>query len=51
MRFILLITALMGVASAQKLASGKPCKADGSLGICESGLCVQLPNADQGTCK
>ncbi|KAL2830843.1 hypothetical protein BDW59DRAFT_140878 [Aspergillus cavernicola] len=52
MRFLVIITALIGAACAQaKLAPGAPCKQDGSIGICSSGLCVQTPSQAQGVCK
>ncbi|KAL2374292.1 hypothetical protein RJZ57_001227 [Blastomyces gilchristii] len=61
MKFTLLATlALIGTTiSAQtlreltsfKLPNGKDCKEDGSMGICESGYCEQLPKEKTGTCK
>ncbi|KAE8382865.1 hypothetical protein BDV26DRAFT_288169 [Aspergillus bertholletiae] len=55
MRFIL-FTALALVGSAfatpqAQLGAGQPCKADGSMGVCASGLCVQTPGQAQGVCK
>ncbi|KAB8073702.1 hypothetical protein BDV29DRAFT_157332 [Aspergillus leporis] len=44
--------AFVGIALAQaKLPSGQPCNKDGNLGVCESGLCVQLPDQPQGKCQ
>ncbi|KAB8229159.1 hypothetical protein ETB97_010358 [Aspergillus alliaceus] len=55
MRFIFIAAlALVGSAFASpqaKLPAGQPCKQDGSLGVCDSGLCVQLPGQPQGVCK
>ncbi|BCS27765.1 uncharacterized protein APUU_60813A [Aspergillus puulaauensis] len=52
MRFFFISTVLLGAAFAQaKLPAGAPCKKDGSLGVCTSGLCVQTPNQAQGVCK
>ncbi|EYE91872.1 uncharacterized protein EURHEDRAFT_389089 [Aspergillus ruber CBS 135680] len=53
MRFSLISTVfLIGTAFAQaKLPSKAPCKQDGSLGVCESGLCVQTPGDAQGSCE
>ncbi|RWQ98984.1 hypothetical protein C8Q69DRAFT_449391 [Paecilomyces variotii] len=53
MRFSFLAAlALIGAAAAQNtIASGQPCKKDGSMGICQSGLCIQEPNQAQGVCK
>ncbi|OAT07334.1 hypothetical protein BDBG_03406 [Blastomyces gilchristii SLH14081] len=54
MKFTLLATlALIGTTiSAQTLLpNGKDCKEDGSMGICESGYCEQLPKEKTGTCK
>ncbi|KAE8154000.1 hypothetical protein BDV25DRAFT_136368 [Aspergillus avenaceus] len=55
MRFILIAAlALVGAAFAapqDKIPSGQPCNKDGSMGVCESGLCVQLPDQTQGVCQ
>ncbi|OJJ79806.1 uncharacterized protein ASPGLDRAFT_52348 [Aspergillus glaucus CBS 516.65] len=53
MRFSLISTVfLIGTAFAQaKLPANAPCKQDGSLGTCESGLCVQTSDEAQGSCK
>ncbi|KAL4917869.1 hypothetical protein BDW62DRAFT_201420 [Aspergillus aurantiobrunneus] len=52
MRFLLIATALIGAVCAQgKLPAGAPCKQDGSMGVCASGLCVQTPSEPQGKCK
>ncbi|KOC09870.1 hypothetical protein AFLA70_381g001251 [Aspergillus flavus AF70] len=44
MRFtVLAALAFVGAALATpqaKIATGQPCKADGSMGVCDSGLCV-----------
>ncbi|RAH61712.1 hypothetical protein BO85DRAFT_483737 [Aspergillus piperis CBS 112811] len=52
MRFsAITIITLIGTAFAAKLPSGAPCKQDGSMGVCESNLCVQTPSQAQGVCK
>ncbi|KAB8260227.1 hypothetical protein BDV32DRAFT_123362 [Aspergillus pseudonomiae] len=56
MRFsVLTALALVGAAlatpQAAKIPSGQPCKQDGSMGVCDSGLCVQTPSQAQGVCK
>ncbi|OJJ65778.1 hypothetical protein ASPBRDRAFT_201559 [Aspergillus brasiliensis CBS 101740] len=51
MRFSVIIVTLIGAACAAKLPSGAPCKQDGSMGVCESNLCVQTPSQAQGVCK
>ncbi|KAE8136382.1 hypothetical protein BDV38DRAFT_249969 [Aspergillus pseudotamarii] len=55
MRFTLFAAlALVGTALATpqaKIGTGQPCKADGSMGVCDSGLCVQTPDQTQGVCK
>ncbi|GLA01279.1 hypothetical protein AnigIFM60653_011528 [Aspergillus niger] len=52
MRFsAITFVALVGAACAAKLPSGAPCKSDGSLGVCESNLCVQTPSQAQGVCQ
>ncbi|KAL4914491.1 hypothetical protein BDW62DRAFT_204507 [Aspergillus aurantiobrunneus] len=33
------------------LKTGDPCKKDGSMGNCQSGVCIQTPQEDQGKCK
>ncbi|KAI9368135.1 hypothetical protein BJX61DRAFT_546834 [Aspergillus egyptiacus] len=38
-------------AAADLLPAGAPCTKDGSMGICESGVCIQDVNANQGTCQ
>ncbi|KAL4940424.1 hypothetical protein BDV06DRAFT_224071 [Aspergillus oleicola] len=45
--------ALVGtaVAAGGKLPSGASCSKDGKMGTCQSGLCIQEPNAAQGKCK
>ncbi|KAL3434506.1 hypothetical protein BDV09DRAFT_195713 [Aspergillus tetrazonus] len=45
--------ALIGTAMAagKTLPAGAPCTKDGKMGICESGVCIQDVNADQGHCK
>ncbi|KAE8336101.1 hypothetical protein BDV24DRAFT_168551 [Aspergillus arachidicola] len=55
MRFTLFAAlAFVGAALATpqaKIAAGQPCKADGSMGVCDSGLCVQTPDQTQGVCQ
>ncbi|ODM17055.1 hypothetical protein SI65_07454 [Aspergillus cristatus] len=53
MRFSLISAVfLVGTAFAQaKLPAKAPCKQDGSMGICESGLCVQTSPEAAGSCK
>ncbi|KAL4952258.1 hypothetical protein BDW69DRAFT_185576 [Aspergillus filifer] len=43
--------ALVGTAVAANLPAGAPCTKDGKMGTCQSGLCIQEPNAAQGKCK
>uniref|UniRef100_A0A0S1MIK7 Uncharacterized protein n=1 Tax=Phakopsora pachyrhizi TaxID=170000 RepID=A0A0S1MIK7_PHAPC len=47
----LFVTGIAFAAAKAPLADNAPCKKDGSLGVCQSGLCEQQPNAPQGTCK
>ncbi|KAJ5699571.1 hypothetical protein N7536_002584 [Penicillium majusculum] len=52
MRFTILTTlAFVGLSIAGSIPSGGQCKPDGSLGNCESKLCVKLANQPFGKCK
>ncbi|KAJ5519207.1 hypothetical protein N7453_001629 [Penicillium expansum] len=52
MRFaIFTALAFAGLSMAASIPSGGQCKQDGSLGNCESQLCVQLANQPFGKCK
>ncbi|OQE19351.1 hypothetical protein PENFLA_c019G05558 [Penicillium flavigenum] len=52
MRFtILTALAFVGLSMATSIPSGGKCKQDGSLGNCESNLCVQLADQPYGKCK
>ncbi|OJJ07886.1 hypothetical protein ASPVEDRAFT_89117 [Aspergillus versicolor CBS 583.65] len=53
MKFLYIATALIGAVTVQaaKLPSGAPCKPDGSMGVCASGLCIKTPDQPQGKCK
>ncbi|KAJ5375527.1 hypothetical protein N7517_007533 [Penicillium concentricum] len=52
MRFTILTAfALVGLSMANSIPSGGQCKQDGSLGNCESKLCVQLADKPFGKCK
>ncbi|KAJ5201297.1 hypothetical protein PENPOL_c016G03781 [Penicillium polonicum] len=52
MRFtILTALAFVGLSMAGSIPSGGKCKQDGSLGNCESKLCVQLASEPFGKCK
>ncbi|OGM39205.1 hypothetical protein ABOM_012120 [Aspergillus bombycis] len=56
MRFTILaalafVGAALATPQAAKIPAGQPCKQDGSMGICESGLCVQTPSQAQGVCQ
>ncbi|KAL4808089.1 hypothetical protein BDV18DRAFT_134244 [Aspergillus unguis] len=43
--------AIPGGQGGGKLPSGATCEKSGKGGICQSGLCIQDVNANQGKCK
>ncbi|OQE05086.1 hypothetical protein PENVUL_c027G04767 [Penicillium vulpinum] len=51
MRFSILTTLAFIGLSVAAIPSGGKCKQDGSLGNCESKLCVQLADEPFGKCK
>ncbi|OQE20608.1 hypothetical protein PENSTE_c013G05588 [Penicillium steckii] len=52
MRFTFVILAIAGLSmAASPIPAGGTCKKDGSMGNCQSGLCVQKANAATGKCK